>query len=165
MLILLVSCVVFSLHAQENMIQKRGKWYVYQREVYKCSELGDIYQNYKPALDLYSAGMQDRKKSKLLAWSGLGLLAGGVWMTNDVRNSSFSNGNIPVIKIVLGLAGLAGGFALEIAAIATIDQGSDRIEMARDVFNLEMRRIHGYKTQGSVSLAFISNGVGFVVNF
>jgi len=67
----------FSATSQADLLEKKGRKYLYKGKQYKCKELSSIYSQSKDAYKLYKSGKRKKKVARIFAYTGLGLLVSG----------------------------------------------------------------------------------------
>ena len=155
--LLLLLCLTFSISsfAQADLIEKKNKFYIYQGNIYKCEQMGTIYQTYPEALELYTVGAQRKSTSKVV-----GTIALGVFVV-----SAFSISRRTLPGVVLGVLGVGASAIIGIIASFSSGSGSKKLKEAQDLFNFKQIEKHGYNTDTSLSLALTTNGLGLVYSF
>jgi len=156
LLSLLALMVSFSLLGQADILTKKGKKYYYKGEDYKCKELGPIYEQVPEAIQKYESGLSHKKTARILTFAGLGLIGAGIAIP------FFSHSFGP---LVIGGLSIMGGITVQIVAIFPRIRGGNQIRKAKDIFNFEMIKRHGYDNRSSLSLNSTSNGIGLVLTF
>jgi hypothetical protein len=155
-LYILISVLIsFSASGQADLLEKFSNRYIYKDRLYKCDELGEIYETHQESLDLYLSGRKNKNTARTVSILGLPFIAGGIL--------GVASNNVGAR--ILGALFIIGGVGIELISFIPRGIGNRKLRMARSKFNFEMIRRHGYKEDVSLTFSQTPNGVGFVLNF
>jgi len=153
--IILFTLFSFVAFGQSDLIEKVGSNYMYRGEVYKCKEMGPIYQKSERSLKLYNAGRTYKTISSIIGYTGLGLILTGTLGVSGLK-SDF---------VLFRTSTLATGLFLELIAIAPSLIGSKKLKKAFQTYNFEVLEREGYKPDTSLAFGVTKNRLGFVLQF
>ena len=144
-----------SAFGQADLLEKKDRLYLYKGSSYKCKELSPIYSQSPEAFKLYMSGKKKKKRARVFAYVGLGLMSSGVLaiLTDDITTEVF------------GAGGFLLGLVCELIAIAPTIRGSIKFKRALETFNYEMIEKHGYQSETSLVFGVTGNGLGLFFQF
>ena len=149
---LLLLLFSYSVMGQTDIMTIDGSKYYYKGEVYKCKELGPIYEQSEKALNLYNSGRKYYKVANFTFGLGFGIFGLAIVFASGQHWEETA--------ISLGAAGLLGLLAL-IPRIV----GDQKVGLAREAFNFNMLERHGYKSEYSLNIGTTINGMGITLIF
>jgi hypothetical protein len=155
LIILTAVLISFASFGQADLLEKKGRKYIYKGKVYKSSYLGSIYSQSPEAYKLFKSGKKKTRRAKIYGLTGLGLIGVGF------SSIQFQDFNIAVIGGGVIVLGVISGTIAIFSAIG----GHRRLKKALKTFNYDMIERHGYQSDTALAFGVTHNGLGFVLQF